>query len=114
MLEPWAPINGYDVSGTGGVDPFGQMGNAGGMMPGMGGGMGGLMQALQGVKAPAAPTPQRVATPSIPTAPAPRAPTPVRGDQFMQLIQMLGNGAGAAAPQMPSVQPRLQQALMGR
>lgn len=113
MFEPWAPINGYDVSTTGGVDPFGgsapQMPGAGGGMPGMGG----LLSALQGVKAPAAPEAQRVSTPGAPmiTAPAPRAPTPVKGDQFMQLLQMLGNGPAAAAPQTPTVQPRLAQAL---
>lgn len=110
MLEPWAPVNGYDVTGTGGVDPFGASAMGGGMGGGMPG-IGGLMTALQGVKAPEAPVGQKVSTPGAQFAPAPRAPTPVRGDQFMQLIQMLGNGASAAAPQQPTVQPRLSQAL---
>lgn len=114
MFEPWAPINGYDVSTTGGVNPFP---TPVGSPTGLGGSMGGLLQALGGVRAPAAPEAQRVATPNpgrapLPqvAAPAPRAPTPVRGDQFMQLVQMLGNGGMAVAPQAPQM-PRLSQAL---
>lgn len=106
MLEPWAPIGGYDVSATGGVNPFPTP--MGSPMGGMGGGMDGLLKALQGVKAPPMPSEPSV---SMISAPAPRQPTPVRGDQFMQLVQMLGLGGAAAAPQTPTLQPRLSQAL---
>lgn len=116
MFEPWAPINGYDVSTTGGANPFPTP--IGSPTGGLGGSMGGLLQALGGVRAPAAPEAQRVSTPNpgrapLPqvSAPAPRQPTPVRGDQFMQLVQMLGNGGAAVAPPMPAVTPRLSQAL---
>lgn len=112
MFEPWAPVNGYDVTQTGGVNPFptpmgapeASFGNPN---------WGGLLQALQGARAPAAPEAQRVSTPNapMPSAPAPRAPTPVCGDQFMQLVQLLGSGGAAAAPQQPALQPRLGQVL---
>lgn len=107
-MEPygaWMPVGGYDVTSTGGGNPFPPPIDSGG--GGMGN-MNSLMAALQGVKAPAAPTAQ---TPHLIQAPAPRAPTPTRGDQFMQLVQLLGNGGLGAGPQTPSVQPRLSQAL---
>lgn len=113
MLEPWAPVNGYDVSQTGGVNPFPTpigTPEASFSNPNFGS----LAQTLQGVRAPAAPEAQRVSTPNPGYAPAPRAPTPVKGDQFLQLLQILGQGASAAAPQTPALQPTLMQALGGR
>lgn len=77
-----------------------------GAAPAAGGGDA-LLKTLQGVKAPAAPTPQRVATPNAPVL------RPIQSGGFMDLLASLGIGPQQALPglKLPST---LGQALGGR
>lgn len=119
-LNPWTPTNPTALAPgfEGPVLPDA----AAAQLPGQMGSnpMNSLLSALGNVKAPPAPEVQRVGTPSggpsapMINAPTPRAPTPVRSDQFMQLLQMLGNGPAASVQSPLPPQPRLGQILGGR
>lgn len=66
-----------------------------------------LLKSLQGVKAPAAPTPQKVGTPNLP------AVRPIQGGGFAELLASLSAGPQAAAGGM-KLPPTLLAALGGR
>lgn len=111
MFEPWLPINGYDVSQTGGVNPFPEpIGSPMGGGPASEGQR--LGDLLRGVRAPAAPETQRLGLPS--NAPAPRAPTPVKSGELFSLMQLLGMGGGATAKNDYQLPSTLGAALRGR
>lgn len=95
---------GYDTSMTGGGSPFPSP---------MGGGEGDkLGQLLRGVKAPVAPETQRLGLPG--NAPAPRAPTPIKGGDLLALLQMSNMGGGATAKTNYDLPSTLGMALRGR
>lgn len=71
-----------------------------------------LAEALRGVRAPAAPETQRLGLPGY--APAPRAPTPVKGGDLMQMLQLLNAGSGATAKSSLDLPSTLGAALRGR
>lgn len=71
-----------------------------------------LAQMFRGIKAPAAPEIQRLGLPS--NAPAPRAPTPVKGGDLIQMLQLLGMGGGATAKNDYQLPSTLGAALRGR
>lgn len=71
-----------------------------------------LAEMFRGVKAPAPPETQRLGLPA--SAPAPRAATPVKSGDLMQLMQLLGMGNGATAKNDYQLPSTLGAALRGR
>lgn len=104
------PINMF--GGAGANHPVPTFGAPGGEVAGPqteGSSLGSL---LRGVQAPRAPEPQRLSGPGM--APAPRAPTPVKSGDLLQMLQLMNAGGGATAKTNYELPSTLGMALRGR